>query len=393
MRGTSAVIGVGESRYYKAGAASESEFQLLCTAIKNAAADAGLPVSAIDGFVSYASDRNVPTRLATAIGTKEMRFNALSWDGGGNGVASTLALADAAITAGYADYVVCYRGIAQGQFGRFGQPRVTGRVAVSGEQAFRGPYGLSVPAHMYAMISQRYMYEHGISEQALCEVCLASYEHAQRNPRAIRYGRGITREDYFNSRWIVEPYRLFDCCQENDGAAAVIVTSAERARDFPHKPAYIRAAAMGMDFRGNAGGGLGAGFNDPDFPTAHYKNIGKALWSRAGVGPKDVQVGQFYENFTGMTLMAIVEMGFVSVEEVEAWLLAGNIRWPDGKLPINTSGGNLAEGYIHGFALVNEAVRQVRGDSTCQVTDVGYSVIVAGPGALPASAALLSVEP
>ncbi len=390
MRGTSAIVGVGESQFYRPGAATETEFQLACIAIKAAAEDAGLTVEDIDGFVSYAGDRNVPTRLATALGVKATRLGALAWDGGGNGVTGSLAIADAAVTAGYANYVVCFRSLVQGQFGRFGQARPTNRIA--GEQALRVPYGLASAAMMYAMIAKRFMHEHGVTEESLMEVSLNSYANAQRNPRAIRYGRDITREDYLASRWIVEPFRLFDCCQENDGAAAVIVTSAERARDLPRKPAYIRAAAQGMEYRANAGGGLGAGYNDPDFPTAHFGVVAEDLWRRAGVGPEDVQVAQFYENFTGMVVMAMCEMGFSSADEVESWLKAGSIRWPDGQLPINTSGGNLAEAYIHGFELVTEAVRQVRGESTSQVADVQNSLVVSGPGALPASAALLSAD-
>ncbi len=393
MKGTSAIVGVGESKYYRPGAAPETEFQLAVTAIKNAAEDAGLKVQDIDGFVSYAGDRNTPSRLATALGVDETRFGAMAWDGGGNGVAGTLAIADAAVTAGYANYIVCYRGLAQGQFGRFGQARVGDRARMPGEGAFRAPYGIMVPAHWYAMITKRYMYEHGITENALAEISLASYSHAQRNPRAVRYGKNITKEDYLASRWIVEPFRLFDCCQENDGAAAVIVTAAERARDLPRKPAYIRAAAIGMDYRGAAGGAVGAGYADPDFPTAHFKTIAKNLWSRAGVGPEEIQVAQVYENFTGITVVAMSEMGFAPPDEIEDWLVAGNIRWPDGRLPCNTSGGNLAEAYIHGFELVNEAARQVRGESTCQVKDVRYSLVVTAPGAVPASAALLSAEP
>lgn len=393
MRGSSAIVGIGESTYYRPGGSPDSELQLAVTAITNAAADAGIDVEEIDGFVSYGNDRSTPSRLSTVLGVKETRFAALSWDGGGNNVAGTLAIADAAVTAGYADYIVCYRSLAQGEYGRFGQAKVTGRVQVPEEAAFRIPYGVMVPAHWYAMIAQRFMYEHGITENALAEISLACYAHAQHNPRAIRHGRELTKDDYLNSRWIVEPFRLFDCCQENDCSAAVIVTSADRARELNKQPVYIRSAAQGIDYRGAAGGAVGAGYNDPDFPTAHYKNIAQQIWDRAGVGPKDIQVAQFYENFTGLALMAMCEMGIAEPSEIENWLLAGNARWPDGELPINTSGGNLAEAYVHGFELVNEAARQVRGESTCQVNDVEFSLVVSGPGALPSSAALLSVEP
>jgi acetyl-CoA acetyltransferase len=385
------VVGVGESSYYRPGEAKETEFQLAVTAVLRAVEDAGLRPDDIDGFTSYAGDRNDPNRMSAALGVKETRFAAMAWGGGGNGVAGAVALADAAISAGYANHVVAFRSLAQGQFGRFGQSRAAGRI--EGRQAFRVPYGLVSAAMMYAMIAKRYMHEHGITADALAEISLNSYANAQRNPRAIRYGRPITREDYFNSRWIVEPFRLFDCCQENDGAAAVIVTSAERARDLKKPPVYVRAAAQGMEYRADAGGALGAGYSDPEFPTAHYRTVARDLWQRAGCGPSEVQVAQFYENFTGMVVMALCELGFSTPDQIESWLKAGNIRWPDGALPINTSGGNLAEAYIHGFELVNEAVRQVRGESTSQVKNVHNSLVVSGPGAIPASVVLFSKEP
>jgi acetyl-CoA acetyltransferase len=381
-------VGIGESPYYRAGYAKESEFQLAAIAILAAVADAGLEIGQIDGFVGFANDRNVPSRLATALGVDLTRFGAATWDGGGQSAAATLMLADAAVTMGYARHVVCFRSLAQGQFGRFGQLGSSGDRA-AGPDAYRRPYGLTAPAHQFAMIARRFMYEHDISQDALMEISLASYAHAQRNPRAVRYGRGITERDYRESRLIVEPYHLYDCCQENDGASAVIVTSAERARDLAKQPVYIRSVAQGMGHRGHAGGGL----SGPEFPTAHLRSVARDLWERAEIGPSDVQVAQFYENFTGMVVIAMVEMGIAPADEIEQWLKGGNARWPHGRMPINTSGGNLAEAYIHGFQLINEAVRQVRGESVCQVVDVENSLVVAGPGALPTSAAVLSRHP
>ncbi len=227
------------------------------------------------------------------------------------------------------------------------------------------------------------MHDHGISQDTLAEIALTSNAHAQRNPRAVRYGRPLTREEYHESRWIAEPFHLFDCCPENDGAAAIVVTTPERARDLPTKPVGILAAAHGLA----AGNGRPA-FNERDFPTAHYRLVAEQLWKRAGVAPTDVQVAQFYENFTGPVLMAITEMGFCEPGELNDFVADGNLRWPDGGLPINTSGGNLGEGYIHGFGNVVEAVRQVRGESTCQVEGVELSLSVSGPGFAPGSAVL-----
>ncbi len=161
---------------------------------------------------------------------------------------------------------------------------------------------------------------------------------------------------------------------ENDGAAAVIMTSAERAGDLRHKPAYVMAAAQGSSFRQGAGV-----HNAPDFGTSNFKTLAPRLFEMAGITPADVDVAQCYENFTGAVVMALAEHGLCAPEEVNDFCRFENLTWPDGKLPINTSGGNLAECYVHGMELVLEAARQVRGTSTCQVRDCEISLVVAGP--------------
>jgi acetyl-CoA acetyltransferase len=377
-----AIVGIGETRYYKAGQAPATEFQLALEAIQKAVADAGLRVEDIDGFASYSDDRNDPTRLAAALGIPQIQFSNMHWGGGGGGMAGAVGNAAAAIVAGYAKYVVAFRALAQGQFGRFGQGHAGARVR--GPQAFTIPYGLMSPAQMFAMRTQRFMYEHHISQESLAAISLASYKHAQYNPRAIMYGRPLTREAYYNSRWIVEPFHLFDCCQENDGAAAVVLTTAERARDLAHKPAYLMAAAQGSGYRQWV-----TAHNDPDYATSNFKTLAPRLFSMAGITPKDVDVAQLYENFTGGVLMSIVEHGFCEADEAEAFCTGGNLEWPNGRLPINTSGGNLAEAYMHGLELVLEGVRQMRGTSTCQVKDARICLVAAGPMVSPVSNLLL----
>src|SRR5262245_43500339 len=335
MRGAAVVVGVGESSYYKRGDAPESEFQLACIAIRNAVEDAGLTPADVDGFVSY-MERNEPVRLSAVLGTGDLDFTAQTFGGGGNGAGAAVTIADAAISAGYAECIVVFRSLAQGQFHRYGQ---TGRARRShGVGAFTAPYGIASPAQICAMQTMRYMHDHGITQDSLAEIVLAAYAHAQRNPRAIRYGTPLTREEYHASRWIAEPFHLYDCCPENDGAAAMVVTTRERARDLRKKPVAIVAGAHGLE-RGDGVGGL----CEPSFPTAHLRQVGRTLWERADASPADVQVAQFYENFTGPVLMAISEMGFCAPEELNAFVADGNIRCPDGQLPINTSGGNLAE--------------------------------------------------
>jgi acetyl-CoA acetyltransferase len=381
-----AVAGVGESEYYKRGGSPQSEFQLACLAIRRAVEDAGLQLSDIDGFVSYMDPRNDPVRLSAALGVPRVEFTAQTWGGGGNGVGSAVALADMAISAGYARHVVVFRALAQGQFGRFGQAAFgvqRGSRAVGGPTAFTAPYGMLTAAQTNAIQTTRFMHEHGVTQDSLFEIAWISYDCAQRNPRALRRGMPLTREAYDESRWIAEPFHIFDCCPENDGAAAVVVTSLERARDLRRGAVPILAAAQGLEYRG----GVGA-FNEAPFPTAHFRQCGESLWRNAGVGPEDVDVAQFYENFTGPVLMAITEMGFCPPDGLEKFVTSGALRWPNGELPINTSGGNIGEAYIHGFELVNEAVRQIRGESTSQVRGAELSLVVAGPGYAPGSAVL-----
>jgi acetyl-CoA acetyltransferase len=198
------------------------------------------------------------------------------------------------------------------------------------------------------------------------------------------YGRPLTRDQYDRSRWIVEPFHLYDCCLENDGAAAVILTGAERARDLKQKPAYVMAAAQGSAFRQAA-----SVENAPDYSTSNFKALAPRLYEMAGITPRDVDVAQVYENFSGAVVMSLVEHGLCSPAEATEFCTFKNLSWPHGRLPINTSGGNLAECYMHGLELINEAVRQVRGTSTCQVKDCKISLVASGPAVSPVSDLLL----
>jgi len=382
MQNEGAVAGVGETPYYVRGKSPDTEFQLACTAIRRAVEDAGLTLADIDGFVSYMDQRNDPLRLAHALGLRELRWAAQTWAGGGNNAAGAVQLADAAVSAGYAKHVVAFRALAQGQFGRFGQAG-SDTARVTGDMAWKAPYGLMSPAQECALHTRRFMHDHGISQEALCDISMACYANAQRNPRALRYGKPLTREKYHDSRWIVEPFHLFDCCPENDGAAAIVVTTRERARDLARPPVSVLAAAQGLGPRYGS-----AAFQPRWLGRMYYDTVGETIWQRAGVRPADMSVVQFYENFTGPVLIALCEMGFCEPGEVEAFVSNGALEGPDARLPFNTSGGNIGEAYIHGFELVIEAVRQVRGESTCQVSDVDLSLMVAGPGYALGSAVL-----
>jgi acetyl-CoA acetyltransferase len=385
LRGRAAVVGVGETPYYKRGQSPDAEFKLALQAIVRACDDAGVSPKDIDGFASFSNDRSDASRLAAALGTHELRFASMQWGGGGGGGSAAVGNAAAAIATGIADCVVVFRALAQGQFGRFGQGARSSRIG--GEFAHAIPYGLMSPAQMFAMKVQRFMFEHGVEQSALRAISLASYRHAQANPRAVMYGRPLDEATYDASRWIVEPFHLYDCCLENDGAAAMVLVSAERARAFPHKPCYLLSSVAGSHHRAGA-----PVHNAPDYATSAFKTLAPRLFGMAGVTAADVDVLQSYENFTGGVMMSIVEHGFCAPHEVNEFFCVERFLAPNGPLPLNTSGGNLAECYMHGLGLNIEAVRQIRGDSTSQVPDAEVSMVISGPMVTPVSACIFGAE-
>ena len=385
LRGRVAIVGIGETAYYKHGQSPDAEFKLALKAVLAACADAGLDPRRIDGFASYSNERSEASRMAAALGIDRLRSATMQWGGGGGGCAAAVANGAAAIAAGLADCVVVYRALAQGEYGRFGQ--AAGAPTIAGDMAYQMPYGVLAPPQKFAMRVTRFLHAHGIGPDAQRAIALASYHHAQANPRAVMHGKPLSAERYDAARWIVEPFRLFDCCMENDGAAAIVLVAAERAKDFAQKPAYLLGAASGAGYRAGA-----MAHNAPDYDSANYSGLAADLFRMAGLGPGDVGSVQAYENFTGGVLMALADHRFFAPEEANDFLMLENLSAPAGRLPLNTSGGNLAECYVHGFELVTEAVRQVRGTSTSQALRGDVALVIGGPMVSPASNLLLGSE-
>ena len=385
LRGRVAIVGIGETAYYKHGQSPDAEFKLALKAVLAACADAGLDPRRIDGFASYSNERSEASRMAAALGIDRLRSATMQWGGGGGGCAAAVANGAAAIAAGLADCVVVYRALAQGEYGRFGQ--AAGAPTIAGDMAYQMPYGVLAPPQKFAMRVTRFLHAHGIGPDAQRAIALASYHHAQANPRAVMHGKPLSAERYDAARWIVEPFRLFDCCMENDGAAAIVLVAAERAKDFAHKPAYLLGAASGAGYRAGA-----MAHNAPDYDSANYSGLAADLFRMAGLGPGDVGSVQAYENFTGGVMMALADHGFFAHEAANEFLTLENLSAPAGRLPLNTGGGNLAECYVHGFELVTEAVRQVRGTSTSQALRGDVALVIGGPMVMPASNLLLGSE-
>ena len=383
LRGKTAIAGIGETIYYKHGQSPDSEFKLALTAIVKACEDAGISPHDIDGFASYGNDRSEAGRLASALGIKELRFSNMFWGGGGGGVCGAVGNTSAAVATGMADCVVAFRSLAQGQYARYG--RGTGAPLVAGDDSFVIPYGVMSPAQRFAMKVTRFMHETGIKQEALRAISLACYHHAQNNPNAVMRGRELDEAKYDDSRWIVEPFfHLYDCCQENDGAAAVIVMPADRAKDMKNKPAYVMACGQGSGHRSAA-----PVHNMPGYPSSNFGNSAERMYGMAKMAPSDMGIVQIYENFTGGVLMSLVEHGLVKAKDANDFLVKDNLIAPNGVMPLNTSGGNLAECYMHGLELVIEAVRQIRGTAINQVKKNDAAIIVGGPMVTPVSSIIL----
>jgi acetyl-CoA acetyltransferase len=378
LRGSTAVVGIGQTPLYKRGTSPDPEMKLALRAIVAACEDAGISPADVDGFVSYGSEKNEGQKLMPALGTKELRFGALIW-GHGGGIPGALGLAAAAIVAGQAEVVAVYRSLAEQRGERL-------RVAVAQDDT-AAQYlvnGMDGPAQMCAMRSQRMLEADGVPRSTMLAMAQASYHHAQANPGAIAYGKPLDAEIYEQSRWIAEPYHLFDCSRESDAGVAVIMVAAHRAADLTETPAYLLSAPTGA-----AAGWGPLEENHRPYSSSGFQPIAKRLWAESGYGPADVDVAQVYENMTGMGVGALIDHGFCTAGDAGDFITFENLIAPDGSLPLNTSGGNLAEGFVHGMSLVTEAVRQIRGTSVNQVPGASLSLMTGGPGDSVVSSALL----
>lgn len=378
-----AIVGVGATPYYKRGtSAPQTLEELVCKSILGAVEDAGLGVSDIDGFAYFAGGFDTPFLMET-LGIPEVRFSA-SLTGTGGGSAGAIGLASAAILAGMADTVVCV-GANQQAAQRFGA--ITSSYPATPENAFFGTAGLTGPGHMFALLARRHMHLYGTSREQFAEVALAARLNALSNPEAVMR-KPLTLEDYLAAPMIADPHCLYDFCLETDGAVAVIVTTAERARDLRQLPVKVVACAQG----GSREWGRSIYWmNMPDdvFASSGHREVARRLFAEAGIGPGDVDCAQIYDHFTSQVIMQLEDYGFCPRGEGGPFVASGAIRREGGTIPVNTDGGQLSCGYVWGMTHVREAVLQVRGTAINQVPGAEIALVTGGPSVLPVSGLLL----
>lgn len=383
--GSTAVAGIGATEFSKQS--GRSELQLAAEAVFAALDDAGLAPSDVDGLVTYTQDANQEISVAREVGIGDLSFFSRVHYGGG-AACGTVLHAAMAVATGVAETVVCYRAFNERSGRRFGQPNpgIGGQPTSHGlDLSWHLPYGLMTPAAWVAMFARRYMHTYGATSEDFGRVAVAMRRHAAVNPAAWFYQRPITLEEHQASKWIAEPLHLLDCCQESDGAVAVVVTSAERARDLRRSPVLVSAAAQG------AGAGqmtMTSYYRDDMTGLPEMGVVGGRLWKQSGLGPSDMQTAILYDHFTPFVLTQLEELGFCGRGEARDYIADGGIEI-DGRLPVNPHGGQLGEAYIHGMNGIAEAVRQIRGTSANQVSSVRNVLVTAGTG-VPTSGLILS---
>jgi len=377
LKDATAIVGIAETPFAKKLEASEC--QLGSEAIVAACQDAGIDPSEIDGMASYTMETTSEVDIAKNIGAGEVTFFAQVGYGGGAGP-GTLGLLAMAVATGQCKVGVAWRSRKRGSGQR---PWAGTYVAPSVGSTWTRPWGLLRPVDEIGMLTRRYMHQHGATRDHLANVALSIRKHANNNPKAIMYSRKLTREDYMNARWISEPLCLFDNCLETDGALACIVVSAERARDCPHRPVYIHSVAQGLPPQHQT---MQNYFNDDPLRGPAW-TCAEKLYQDSDIKAEDIKVAQLYDAFSPLIILSLEGYGFCKRGEGADFTNDGGIEI-GGRLPVNTSGGGLSEAYVHGFNLINEGVRQMRGTSCNQVEDADATLVTAGEG-VPTSAVIL----
>ena len=379
-----AIVGIGATEFSKDS--GRTEMQLACEAVKAALDDAGLKGSDIDGMATFSMDNSWENEVLRQVGGKELKFFSRTEFGGG-AACGPFVHAATAISSGLCETVVIYRALNERSGLRFGSGQLLNNNTMDPNIinfSHYFTYGFMKPAAWIAFSASRTMHEFGATIEDFGRVAVSMRDFAATNPNAFFYERPITLEEHQASRMIADPLRLYDCCQESDGAVAFVVTSAERAKDLANTPALIASARQSIvkdsrmmtPFYGESISGI------PEFDACASE-----IYSTAGLSPDDIDMACLYDHFSPWVLPQLEAFGFWDRGGAKDFVKEGYIS-RGGKLPVNTHGGQLGEAYIHGMNGIAEAVRQIRGTSVNQAGDVNRVLITAGAG-VPTGAAIL----
>jgi len=382
LKDKTAIAGIGLTEFSKKSGVSE--LSLAAQATLRACDDAGISPSEIDGFVSYTLDSTDEIELARTVGAGDLKlFTKVNY--GGGAAVGTILHAVMAVATGVANNVICYRAMNGRSGQRMGQG-VSGQIISSDlvHWSWYMPYGMLTPGSWVAIVANKYMQRYGVTCEDLGRVAISQRNYAQNNPRAAGNGKPLTMEEYLASKVIADPLRLYDFCQETDGGCAILITSAERARDLKQKPAIIRGVAQ-------------ASTQGQEQMTSYYRDeldslpemelAARLVYEQSGLGPDDINAACLYDAFTAEVIMQLESFGFCGRGEGKELVRDGALDI-DGRLPNNTHGGLLSESYIHGMNNIAEGARLIRGTSTSQPAGVDHVLVSSGVG-VPTGALIL----
>ena len=374
MTANACIAAIGETAYCRKPGSGMSQLGLQLQACVGAIQEAGLSPAEIDGIMPF-PNLGRAEEFAANLGCDNLRF-ATTIHMGGAAPAASLQVAAAVVNAGIANHVLLPAG-----WNGYSGARVRQTLAVDADSIPGGaiardfylPFGLTAPPQWYALLARRHMHEYGTRPEQLGCIAVTMREHAQNNPNAVMNGRPMTLDDYMASPMLSDPYRLLDCCLETDGAAAVIVTTAERARDLAAKPIEILAAACGQPYPADEI------TNRRDLFRTGLTIAAPEAFGKAGVTPDDAQFAMIYDCFTFELLQQIEEVGFCKRGEGGDFVQDGRIRL-GGALPVNTHGGLLSEAHSLGMGHIVEAVKQLRGEASGRQIEGAELGVVTGWG-------------
>lgn len=375
------VAGVGYSQIGRSTGRSENS--LAVEACMNAIADSGLPISEVDGLVTYpnrahgAFEGPPLYQVHRSLGLTDTRVMLSLGEFAGQLSAAIVGAAH--IECRLANTVVCYRAHRR-QERRFATGLAANADSVTGDQALRMPYGVPGGAPRMAFLAARHMYDYGTTAEHLAEVVLTCRSNAQLNTRAVWRGHPLTLDDYYASDMVASPFRVLDCDYPVDGAVAVVLTAADRQPD-------LRAPAVRIEAMGQATSADADWDEWPDLTEMAASFAMRELWAHTSITPADLDVAEVYDGFSFLALAWLEAIGLCERGGSGDLVASGACRL-DGRIPICTDGGQLGGGRLHGFGKLAQATMQLRGE--CGPAQVaGASVALACTGGGPIAAAML----